>query len=79
MLLDSAENKCILMVLELLNQRPYRYSELFKKTKVSHTTLQKVLGDLINKNFIENIEGNYSQKDNGLKLLRLIKQIKELF
>ncbi len=53
MILDSAENKCILEVLKILNKGKSKYSIMFKETKVSHTTLQSCLKQLVEKKFIK--------------------------
>jgi len=53
MIFDFAEMRCILDVLKILNKGKSKYSTMFKETKVSHTTLQIVLKDLIKKKFIK--------------------------
>lgn len=83
MIFEFAETSCILEVLKLLNKGNSRYSVMFKKTKVSHTTLQRVLKELASKNFIlkedighQNV--NYKIQEKGDILLKHLQQIQEL-
>ena len=55
MIFDFAEIRCILDVLKILSKGKSKYSTMFKDTKVSHTTLQSVLKDLIQKKFIKRV------------------------
>ena len=83
MILDFTENKCIFEVLKILNTKKSKYSEIFRKTKVSHTTLQSVLKELIKKEFIlkynighQNVD--YEITNKGKKLLKILFQLNEL-
>ena len=58
MLLDTKEAECTIQVLRILDKGTSKYKNMFRETKVSHTTLQGVLKELIQKDFIE-------RKDNG--------------
>ena len=53
MLFNSKENQCALKVLQILDKRKSKYSKMAKETKVSHTTLQRVLKFLAKKKFIK--------------------------
>ncbi len=78
MLFDSSKNKCILSVLNLLNLSSLSYSELFRKTKFSHITLQNSLKLLIQKNLIFKDENNlYKILERGVKLLKLFSELKK--
>ncbi len=78
MIFNFVEIKCTLQVLEILEKRKTRYSVLFKKTKVSHTTLQKVLKDLLKKKFILKKEEGYKINEKGKKFLRKLEELKEI-
>ncbi len=83
MIVDTAEFKATLQVLEILNKDKSRYNEMFRKTKVSHTTLQKVLKELEEKDCIKRIElgslsTEYEIKDKGKKLLSNLKNLVNL-
>lgn len=80
MLFNSKENRCVLEVLKILNEDKSKYSIMFKKTKVSHTTLQRVLKYLAKKNFIRrkdighmNVDYEITKKGRGVfeSLLKL--------
>ena len=75
MLFDSSKNKCIFQVLKILSKSSTTYSDLFRKTKVSHITLQKVLKELLKNKTISKKE-NYSISDKGKKLILLLEEIK---
>lgn len=82
-LLDFAEVRCIFEVLRMLNTRKLKYSEMFRKTRVSHTTLQSVLKELNEKGFIvkHNIghqKVDYEITSKGRKLLNILLQLNEL-
>lgn len=83
MLFNFAENKCILEVLKILNKGKSKYSVMFKETKASHTTLQRVLDELIKKKFIKkhNIghqKVDYEISDKGREFLRQLIRLQEL-
>lgn len=80
MLFDFAEVRCILEVLRILGMGESKYSIMFRATKVSHTTLQRVLSELSNGKFIKkhNIghqKVDYEITEKGRKLLVLLIQI----
>lgn len=83
MIFEFAEVRCILGVLSILNTGESRYSELFRKIKVSHITLQSVLRKLIEKGLIKKHDiGHqnvyYSITPKGQKLFPLLLEIKKL-
>jgi len=80
---EFAKNKCIFDVLQILLSRKTKYSEMFRKTQVSHTTLQSVLSELVEKQCIikynlghQNVDYKITQK--GKELFKLLSQIKIL-
>ena len=80
MLLNSSKNKCILNVLKILNNNSASYSDLFRKTKVSHITLQTVLKELLEKELIMKEENDGCKKeywitDKGKLVLKKIKSL----
>ncbi len=82
MIFDSAEIRCIFNILSILEKGKSKYSIMFKKTKVSHTTLQSVLKDLIEKRFIkrkviDHMNVDYEISEKGRKLLRKLEELKE--
>jgi len=83
MILDTKEAYCILKVLQILEKKKEKYSKMFKETKVSHTTLQGVLRDLVSKKFIlkhdighQNVD--YEITGKGKKLLGILEQLKDV-
>ncbi len=83
MIFDFAEVRCILDVLKILERGKSKYSVMFKETKASHTTLQIVLKDLIEKKFIKkynigHMNVDYEISDKGRKLLNFLIQLQEL-
>lgn len=81
MILSSKESQCTLMVLELLDKGDSKYKMFFKKTKVSHTTLQKVLKWLIEKGFVErrdkgHMDVDYGITDKGENILSILINLK---
>ncbi len=83
MILDTAEAKCILHVLKILSKGKSKYSMMFKETKASHTTLQSVLKELVEKKFIVkkdighmNVDYEFGEK--GKILLDLLIEIEKL-
>lgn len=83
MILDSAENKCILEVLRILNKGKSKYSIMFKETQVSHTTLQAVLKDLETKKFIikhnkGHMDVDYEISEKGKKLLSKLIELQDV-
>lgn len=80
MLFDSSKNKCILTILIVLVHLPSSYSALFRKTKVSHVTLQTALKELLEKKLIERVENKgfgiqYSITEKGRLVLRRMKYL----
>ena len=56
---------------------------MFKKTKVSHTTLQTVLKDLVSKKFVKKQDVghqnvNYTLTDKGRKFLDYLLKLQEI-
>ena len=84
MIFEFTKNQCALEVLQILSNRKTKYSEMFRKTKVSHTTLQSVLRELATKEFIlkynighQNVDYEITLKGRDLfkKLLELKKLV----
>ncbi|HLD37028.1 MAG TPA: winged helix-turn-helix transcriptional regulator [Candidatus Nanoarchaeia archaeon] len=83
MIFDFAEVRCIFEVLRMLNTRKSKYSEMFRKTKVSHTTLQSVLKELNEKEFIVKYDIGHQKVDyeitnKGKKMFKVLLQLTEL-
>jgi DNA-binding PadR family transcriptional regulator len=83
MIFDTAEAKCIISVLKILEKDKSKYSIMFKETKFSHITLQKVLKNLeenklINREILGHLNINYKISDKGKKLLKKLLEIKEI-
>ena len=83
MIFDFAEVRCIFEVLRMLNTRKSKYSEMFRKTKVSHTTLQSVLKELNEKEFIVKYDIGHQKVDyeitnKGKKKFKDLLQLTEL-
>ncbi len=83
MILNSAEDRCVLEVLKILSKGQSKYSTMFKETKVSHTTLQRVLKYLeankfINREDIGHMKVDYEITSKGKKLLQQLLQLKQL-
>lgn len=83
MIFDFAEISCILEVLNILNKGKSKYSYMFKTTKVSHTTLQRVLKQLVEKKLlVKHNKGHqdvdYEITEKGRKLLGLLLEMKNL-
>ncbi len=83
MIFQFAEIRCLFEVLKILNFKNSKYSEMFRKTKVSHTTLQYVLRELNKKEFIvkynighQNVD--YELTNKGKKLLANLLQLHQL-
>ena len=77
MLFNSKENQCLYVVLKMLKGKEQTYGAMFKKTKVSHTTLQKVLSYLSDKKFIYKSEKGYEIIDDGSDLLDLLMDLRD--
>jgi predicted transcriptional regulator len=78
MILDTAEERCVLEVLKILEKKKARYSVMFKQTKVSHTTLQNVLKDLLGRKFISKDEEGYVISDKGKKFFKKLEELKDM-
>lgn len=78
MILDTAENQCILALLRILEKRKVRYALMFKETKVSHTTLQNVLKELLKGEFVLKRDIEYEITDKGKKLFRKLEELKAI-
>lgn len=83
MIIDTQEAICTNQVLSMLSKKQSKYNEMFRTTKVSHTTLQKVLRELSDKEFvvkhdIGHMNVNYEITDKGKKLLKSLNNLKQL-
>ena len=83
MLLDSRENSCILDILDILSKKKSKYSIMFKKTKVSHTTLQRALKEIETKKFIKKYNKGHQNVDyeiteKGKKLFNSLNELREI-
>jgi len=83
MIFDNKETYCILEVLKLLSEGKTKYSQMFKITKVSHTTLQRVLTGLLSKKFIKkhdigHMKVDYEITDKGKGLLDCLSKLEEI-
>ena len=78
MIVDTAEFKCVLTVLEMLSKSNSTYNEMFRKSKFSHTTLQKVLKELTKKELIHKTEENYEINGKGKEMLNRLYSIHDL-
>ncbi len=83
MIFDFTETKCIREVLKILSKRKSKYSKMFRETKVSHTTLQRVLRGLEKKKFIQKHDighqnVDYEINEKGRKLLIILLQLQEI-
>lgn len=81
MILSSRESSCILEILQILDKGKSKYGRMFKETKVSHTTLQRVLKYLARKKFIKkhdigHMKVDYEITNKGRKLLKLLNDLK---
>lgn len=81
MIFNTAEVKCILDVLEILDKGKSKYSFMFKETKVSHTTLQTVFRKLISMKFIGrhdigHMNVDYEITEKGKEFLKKLKDLK---
>ena len=83
MIFEFKEIKCIFEVLKILNSDKSKYTAMFRKTKVSHTTLQSVLKELAEKEFIVKYDIGHQKVDyeityKGKRLLAALTQLNEL-
>jgi len=83
MIFDFAEVRCIFDVLKILNKGKSKYSIMFKFTKVSHTTLQSVLEELVKKKFvikkdIGHMNVDYSISSKGIELFNVLENLRKL-
>ena len=84
MIVDTAEAQCTIQVLTMLSKEKSRYNEMFRTTKVSHTTLQSVLRELeekkfVKKNELEGINTEYEIMEKGRKLHEILESLRSLF
>ena len=80
MLFNTAKNKCLLEILKSLSRSHASYSHLFKKTKVSHITLQTALRELLEKGLVVKTESKgfrkqYAITEKGKTILRKMKYL----
>jgi len=83
MIFEFAETRCISQVLGILHKGKSKYPMMFKETKASHTTLQRVLKKLAQKGFVERKVKDhrivdYTITDKGKKLLKNLEGLKKL-
>lgn len=83
MIFNFKEIKCIYEVLKILYKGDSKYCLMYEKIKLSHTTLQKSLNQLINKKFILRValdkhNTNYQITQKGKLLLKSLQDIKRL-
>jgi len=79
-ILGTKEAKCSIEVLKILKKGKSKYSIMFRKTKVSHTTLQRVLRELekkklVMKHDIGHMKVDYEITSKGKELLSLLVQV----
>ena len=80
MILDFAETSCIYHVLKILSKNQSKYSVMFKETGVSHSTLQSVLEELVQKDFIKkhnigHMNVDYEITEKGKRLLTILNEL----
>ena len=78
----SKENQCIFRILTILHNKKSTYTKMFRDTKVSHTTLQRVLMKLQEQNLISKYDighkkVDYEISDRGVKILLLLRELKK--
>ena len=83
MILDTAEAKCVINILKILNKGKSKYSIMFKETKASHTTLQSVLKELSKKGFvvkkdIGHMNVDYEINNSGGKLSKRLNELRKI-
>ncbi len=83
MIFDFARTRCALEVLRILDRRKTKYSVMFRETRVSHTTLQRVLAELAGKKFIRKHDIGHQNVDYGItekgrRLLRALLNLQAL-
>ena len=74
---------CTIEILRLLSKNKSKYTFMFKTTKVSHTTLQLVLEELMEKGLIEKYDIGHKKVDyeitkKGLKLFDSLMKIEKI-
>lgn len=83
MILKSKEAHCTFQILKILSKGKGKYTQMFKTTKVSHTTLQSVLKWLVEKKFvlkkdIGHMNVDYELTDKGKEFLKVLCHIEKL-
>ncbi len=83
LLVRFKEFRCILAVLEILMMNTGTYTSMLKRTKVSHTTLQRVLTNLANVGAITKRELGHRKVEykitaKGRKLFKHLHGVREL-
>lgn len=68
----------MLKVLNILNKNASTYGKFFRETKVSHTTLQRVLYYLVNKGFVNKTEKGYELNKKGKLLFEKLNEINSI-
>ncbi|MBI2128743.1 winged helix-turn-helix transcriptional regulator [Candidatus Woesearchaeota archaeon] len=77
------ELTCMLGILRILNKGKSTYSDMYRSTKVSHTTLQRALKNLASKTLVlrrnkGHMLVDYEITDKGMLLLEHLEKIKKL-
>ena len=83
MITDTKEAQCTIKILSMLRNKKGKYNEMFRKTKVSHTTLQRVLKEAAEKRIIEKYDTGHMKVDyiittKGARLLNFLIEIEKL-
>lgn len=83
MIVDTQESKCTLKVLSMLDIKKCKYNQMFRMTKMSHTTLQRVLNGLTNRKLIMkynlgHMNVDYEITEKGRESLRLLKKLQDI-
>ncbi len=83
MIFNFANVRCIFEVLKLLNTGTFKYTDMFQKTKVSHTTLQSVLRELKGNGLVKKYDKGHQNVDyeiteKGKTVLVLLTQLNHI-
>ena len=83
MILETKEAQCTIRVLSMLSNKKAKYNQMFRATKVSHTTLQRVLKELEEKKFIRkydigHMNVDYEITDKGRVLVESLQRVRQM-
>ncbi len=83
MIVDTKEAVCLIKILSMLSNKKGKYNNMFRTTKVSHTTLQRVLKEAVAKKIIEkydigHMNVDYKITEKGKRLLALLLEVERL-